>query len=375
MPMRIIIFSFTLLFLISACAEKPEITIARFDHQVQQIIGSHVPDKALDVFRYQLKKTDQWVLEGETTQPAILSEMRLLADDTFGKQGYLDQMRILPDPALGDSAYGLVIVSVTPLRRDPGHASEIVDQVIMGNVLQLLQKDGGWYQVRNHYDYIGWINKTAIIRTTLKEIETWKQSQKLQVNTLLSFVFEKANEKSFHLSDLVMNARVKPVRAIGNWELVELPDGRQGYVPKADLKPSLNEIDPAQVRPESIVGVAKSMLGIPYLWGGKSSKASDCSGFTQTVFKANGIQLPRDARQQALMGKEIKAEHDFTNVKPGDLLFFGSGERITHVGISLGGYDFIHQDSDVHIDSFDPQSDNYNKYRRKTLKRITRILN
>ena len=116
------------------------------------------------------------------------------------------------------------------------------------------------------------------------------------------------------------------------------------------------------------------MLGVPYLWGGKSSKASDCSGFTQTVFRANGIQLPRDARQQAMLGETIDAAEDFSNVKPADLLFFGSGKRITHVGISLGGYDFIHQDSDVHIDSFNPQAENFNAFRKRTLKIIKRIL-
>ena len=57
------------------------------------------------------------------------------------------------------------------------------------------------------------------------------------------------------------------------------------------------------------------MTGVPYLWGGNSSKANDCSGFTQTVFKTLGIQLPRDARQQALLEKIIpdqKLEKYFT---------------------------------------------------------------
>ena len=116
------------------------------------------------------------------------------------------------------------------------------------------------------------------------------------------------------------------------------------------------------------------MIGIPYLWGGKSSKANDCSGFTQTVFRANSVQLARDARQQALQGLEIVTDSTFSNVRPGDLLFFGSGERVTHVGLSLGGYNFIHQDRDVHIDSFDSNADNFNSFRKKTLKKITRVL-
>jgi len=61
-------------------------------------------------------------------------------------------------------------------------------------------------------------------------------------------------------------------------------------------------------------------------------------------------------------------------VLPADLLFFGSGDRITHVGISLGGYGFIHQDRDVNIDSFDEKADNYNAFRKKNLKVIRRII-
>jgi len=374
MLLRSIYFSIIIFIFFSACSERSETTIARFNQQATEIRDRHIQDKALDVFKFRLTKTHEWLLEGETTKPEIISELRLIADDTFGKQGYTDQLQILPDPALGDSAYGLVIVSVTPLRREPRHASEILDQVILGNSLQLLQKSGGWYQVRNHYDYIGWINKTVIKRFALKEIESWKQSQKMQVTKLLSFVYEKPDENAFHLSDLVLNASVKQIKITSEWIQVELPDGRTGYVPRADLKPFQKNLDPGQVTPEAIVSTAKSMLGVPYLWGGKSSKANDCSGFTQTVFKANGIQLSRDARQQALAGLEISAAEDFANVKAGDLLFFGSGERITHVGISLGGYEFIHQDSDVHIDSFDPQADRFNKFRKKTLKRIKRIL-
>lgn len=372
--LRRIYFSFVVLFAFSACIEKTETIIARFDQQVMEIRDNHIPDRALDVFRYRLMKTDKWVLEGETTQSEIIADIRLLADDTFGKQGYEDQLRILPDPSFGDSSYALVSVSVTPLRREPRHAAEILDQVIMGNSLQLLQKKGGWYQVRNHYNYIGWINKTAITRSDLQGIESWKKSQRVQVKSLLAFVYEKPDFETFHLSDLVLNATLKLIQTRGDWLRVELPDGRIGYTPAEDVLPFKSMVDPSQVTAEEIIMTAKSMLGVPYLWGGKSSKASDCSGFTQTVFKTNGIQLPRDARQQVFSGVEITYDDNFSNVKPADLLFFGSGERITHVGISLGGSNFIHQDSDVHINSFDPRAENFNKFRLRTLKRIKRIL-
>jgi cell wall-associated NlpC family hydrolase len=130
----------------------------------------------------------------------------------------------------------------------------------------------------------------------------------------------------------------------------------------------------AEVSRSDIIKTAKRLIGIPYLWGGNSAKGNDCSGFTQTVFKANGLQLPRDARQQALIGGEVIALPDFSNVLPGDLIFFGTGERITHVGISLGGFQFIHQDSDVNIASFNEKDETFNSFRKKTLKKIKRVL-
>ena len=112
------------------------------------------------------------------------------------------------------------------------------------------------------------------------------------------------------------------------------------------------------------------MTGIPYLWGGNSSKGNDCSGFTQTVFDAAGYQLPRDARQQAKLGIDI----NINDAKPGDLLFFGDGQKVTHVGISLGKMDFIHQGGKVDVHSLDTTSDRYNDYRKQAFmftKRIT----
>jgi len=362
------------LFLLLACSESPETLIKKFNQSTAQIATQTIPDKALDVFNFQLLKDPGWILTGETTVPEAADRVRHLADSLLGGGAYQDDIQLLPDPALGDSAFAVVIVSVTPLRRAPKHASEMLDQVIMGNSLRLLEKRGDWYRVKNHYGYTGWINKTALQRMDKKELGNWNNSNRIQVTALFSFVYQKPDFKALHLADLVLNATLKKIGRKGKWIQVELADGESGFVPAADLGPLVENIDPRTIPPEMIVRSAKRMLGIPYLWGGKSSKANDCSGFTQTVFRANGIQLPRDARQQALLGETIVPENNFSNIQPGDLLFFGSGKRITHVGISLGCYDFIHQDSDVHVNSFNEKADNFNAYRKGTLKLIKRIL-
>ena len=79
--------------------------------------------------------------------------------------------------------------------------------------------------------------------------------------------------------------------------------------------------------------------GTPYKFGGNSSHALDCSGFVQKVFRANGIELPRDSRAQAKYGYKVS----LSELKPGDLLFFKTYKRdVSHVGIYIGDGKMIH---------------------------------
>src|SRR5438876_245729 len=76
-------------------------------------------------------------------------------------------------------------------------------------------------------------------------------------------------------------------------------------------------------------------LGRPYLWGGTTADGIDCSGFTQLVYRLNGVHLDRDAEQQAMEGRPVGS------ARPGDLFFFGD-ERVTHVAIATGEREFLH---------------------------------
>ena len=122
------------------------------------------------------------------------------------------------------------------------------------------------------------------------------------------------------------------------------------------------------VQEEELVKTAVKFNGIPYLWGGVSSKALDCSGLSSNVFFMNGILLPRDASQQALCGKEITTDYEFKELITGDLLFFGrkgtaaQPEKVTHVAIYLGDSEFIHAAGyrdRVSINSIDSTRENY----------------
>ena len=89
-----------------------------------------------------------------------------------------------------------------------------------------------------------------------------------------------------------------------------------------------------EISRESIVDTAMSFIHAPYLWGGRSPFGIDCSGFTQAVFKVNGLQIKRDAYQQVEIGDAYSFVEE---AQPGDLAFFDNEEgRIVHVGIVIG---------------------------------------
>ena len=120
-------------------------------------------------------------------------------------------------------------------------------------------------------------------------------------------------------------------------------------------------------------------MGVPYLWGGTSTKGLDCSGFTKTIYMLHGYVIPRDASQQVHVGELIDAERNFAMLETGDLLFFGrknedGSEKVVHVGLWLGNNQFIHASGDVHISNMDSTADNYDSYNYKRYLRTKRII-
>ena len=161
--------------------------------------------------------------------------------------------------------------------------------------------------------------------------------------------------------------------------MVEYPDGRRGYISKAicqELSQWRKDLDNSA---EAILETSRRMTGIPYLWAGFSPKGVDCSGFVRTVLYMHDIIIPRDASQMCHTGQRIEIG-DFSELKPGDLLFFGSRnketgkERVSHVGFYIGGKRFIHSLGNVHENSFDPASPIYDEYNLNRLLFASRIL-
>ena len=240
--------------------------------------------------------------------------------------------------------------------------------------LKLLKTESYWFLVQTPYEYLGWITSGTISRKTTGEISEWRNSQKYTLNVNYTQVFTKPSVSSQVISDLVLGSVFIQKSRRGGWAEIELPDGRVGFIDSRLVKPYRFPGNTINANRKVIIDRAKSMMGIPYLWGGNSTKGMDCSGFTSTVFKTADYQLPRDANMQVKIGDEIIANEDYSNILPGDLIFFGSSDRITHVGICLGGSYYIHESGDVHINSLDEQDELYNAYRKRTFRHIKRII-
>ena len=148
------------------------------------------------------------------------------------------------------------------------------------------------------------------------------------------------------------------MRRHGDYLEIKMHDGQPAYAKKSGLSfvPAAKDFS---VR--NLVSTARAFQGISYVWGGRSVKGFDCSGFAQTVFRLNGVELSRDTDLQFSAGKFI-GKH-FKRMRPGDLLFFSSNsDKINHVAIYLGrNREFIHSSGFVRINSLDPRRKNFSK--------------
>ena len=156
-----------------------------------------------------------------------------------------------------------------------------------------------------------------------KGLNEWERSEKIKVISNYAVVYSRPEKDSRPVTDMTLNGTLKVLEAEGAWLKVATPDLREGYIESGFVSGLGDRGLAGEALRQSIVERAMSMMGVPYLWGGNSSKMSDCSGFVHTVFGAQGIMLPRDAGQQIAEGVEVRYSADFSELKAADLLFFG----------------------------------------------------
>ncbi len=339
----------------------------------------YAPDKRVAIFNVSFELANEdIILTGEVSDYKF---KELLFDRLTKETNYklIDSIEVLPSKKLGRKIYGIVNLSVCNIRSKPDHPEELSTQALMGTPVKIFKYENGWYLIQTPDDYLGWVDSDGIESKSAEEMIEYIKSKKIIFSSLYGFIY--ANEDfSEVISDAVIGNIFKYLGKTENAYRVEFPDGRHGYVKLDDAKEFDKWLNELTIAPESIIETGKKLIGFPYLWGGTSIKGVDCSGFIKTIHFVNGLILPRDANQQALIGREIEFDYEFTNLLPGDLIYFGRKasekrpERITHVALYLGNKRILHSSGRVRMDSFDKNDPDYNEFRLNTIVRIKRIL-
>lgn len=334
---------------------------------ISQIEATFVPDSRVDQFNISISKNgNDYILNGETT---LRSAKQALTDSLSNRDiSFTDDIEVLPSSELGNQIYGLVNNSVSNIRSEPKHSAQLATQALLGMPLQVLKEKSGWYYVRTPDDYLSWVDGGGIQLMDKVAYEKWKSSQKIIYQNTYGFSFAKPSEAAEKVTDLVAGNILELLESSGSFYKVSYPDGRIAFVPKKDAIKLDQWKDQLKTDQGSLVRTAKTMMGIPYLWGGTSTKGVDCSGFTKTVFFMNGMIIPRDASQQVNAGVLVDTTQQWESLEVGDLLFFGTPatdnkkQRVVHVGMWIGDKQFIHSSRHVRISSVDPDLPNYDEY-------------
>jgi cell wall-associated NlpC family hydrolase len=243
--------------------------------------------------------------------------------------------------------HAVVTLPALDVRLAPSHAAELGSQLLMGEVVRRLRDraSSGWVRVENVADgYRGWVREWGLVPATAARARRWLALASARVGIPLAQVSASPRSR-VAVSPLFLGNRLIAGRARGGWAPVELPDGRRGQVPARVLTGS---------RSPALLDRVTSLLGVPYLWGGRTPAGFDCSGFVQQVLAEQGFALPRDARLQCRASSRLPTGRP---PRPGDLAFFrGPRQPASHVGICLGGSYFAHCRGRVVVASID--SDN-----------------
>ena len=261
-------------------------------------------------------------------------------------------------------SFGIADLSLIPMRSEKSDRSEMISQILFGEMYQVLEMDEKWVYVRLIHDgNEGWIDRKMYVPVSDESVVKYRSESPM----LTTEVFNIITKDGDYGNKLIVAGSVLPFfDAITKKMMI----GEDSYT----LVSKIKDVGIDSLR-DLIIDYALMYYNTPYLWGGRSPYGIDCSGLVQIVYRMAGIDLPRDAADQ------VNGGQDFSFVEealPGDLAFFGDDTGvITHVGIIWEQNRIIHASGRVRVDKIDHQGIFNEELKRYThnLKVIKRIIN
>ena len=241
------------------------------------------------------------------------------------------------------------------LRAKPTTEAKVLTVAQDNDTVVIIRQVGNWYLV-NYNLYIGYMHSDYVTTKDKANVKLGEGS----MDSSLTNVRSAPTTASSALDQLKKGEKVEIIGFNCGWYKVNF-DGTIGYI-RSDLvtlleKPDGNRGTAAPVESSSSSGSSSSAssssigrriadyalqyVGYPYVYGGEDPSGFDCSGFMQYVFANFGYSINRTATAQLQNGYYVERD----NLKPGDIIYFGSGSVASHVGLYIGDGKFVHAQS------------------------------
>jgi cell wall-associated NlpC family hydrolase len=256
---------------------------------------------------------------------------------------------------MNDENCAIVRTPLAPLFAEPQVASAQISQLVAGKCIDLLEKRDDWYRIRGPDEYEGWLHRGFLSPAPEQGA---RQSIQLDRMSLGCITTDGAGGRRA----MPLGALLAPEERVKTGEVVDVAEQATRFPSEAG----------------AITRSAQLYFeGTSYVWGGVTPWGADCSGLVQTVFSLHGIQLRRDAWQQAEQG--AAADPDMMKSRAGDLLFFSDrvDGHVTHVAIALGSHRVVHLAlgrGGYAIEKLDDERDPYVEKLRERFVKARRVL-
>lgn len=246
--------------------------------------------------------------------------------------------------------YAISNTPVTPVREEPSEAAEQATQLLFGELCEIVERRSSWDKICSTKDgQIGWVSAKMMTPVSEEVVQLLTESRAangegvVAVPMAVAIEIETGEKRMLSIGTRLPNYRK------GSFELL----GKKYKIdPRGVYRLESDEVNGKKATGEDVVRVARQLLNVSYLWGGKNMMGYDCSGFTQTVYSVFGIDLLRNAREQVTQGEDVCS---LAEAHPGDLVFFDHADRdpnatrITHVGMLISPTEVLHCSGCVHV--------------------------